>query len=61
MDSATFEKEVAMCRELYKKNGGCNWGRCESCGVIPLLYKLAKGEVVEDPDAVRALKARIFE
>lgn len=56
-----FEKEVSMCRQLFHEKGGCNWGRCEDCGVIPLLYKLAKGEVYETPEEVSALKKRVFE
>ena len=43
-----FEKEIAMCRDLYKKNKKCNWGECEKCGVVPLLWKLHKGELIED-------------
>lgn len=61
MEKETFEKELAMCRELNKKNGGkCNWGECEKCGVIPMLYKLAKKEVYEKPDEVEELKRRNF-
>lgn len=46
-----------MCRELSKKNGGkCNWGECEKCGVIPLLFKLSRGDVVEKEDDVKELK-----
>ncbi|NTU98385.1 hypothetical protein HGA64_00030 [Candidatus Falkowbacteria bacterium] len=57
MEQDTFLKEISMCRELSSKNGGkCNWGECERCGVIPLLYKLAKGEVYEKEDEVKALK-----
>lgn len=61
MDLETFEKELAMCRELNKKNGGkCNWGECKTCGVIPMLYKLAKGEVHEKTDEVEELKRKNF-
>lgn len=43
MEKEIFEKEIAMCQKLNKKhNGWCNWGECEKCGVIPLLYKLGK-------------------
>jgi hypothetical protein len=57
MEKETFEKEIAMCRELSKKNGGkCNWGECEKCGVIPLLYKLSKGEFYESQDGAEKIK-----
>lgn len=57
MDKKTFEKEIAMCRELSKKNcGKCNWGECEECGVIPLLHKLFFGKIYEKEDEVKALK-----
>ena len=61
MKKETFEKEIAMCRELSKKNGGkCNWGECEKCGVAPLLYKLGEGKVVEKEDEVERLKRDIL-
>lgn len=57
MEQKIFKKEIAMCQELSKKNGGrCNWGECEKCGVIPLLYKLGKGEFYEKEDEVKELK-----
>lgn len=46
MNKETFDKEISMCRELSQKNSGkCNWGECKKCGVIPLLYKLGRGEI----------------
>ncbi len=57
MDKETFEKEVGMCRELSKKNGGrCAWGECAKCGVIPLLYKIGKGEFYDDDKDVKRIK-----
>lgn len=57
MDQEIFEKEIALCQELSKKNSGkCAWGECEKCGVVPLLYKLGKREVYEGKDEVRELK-----
>jgi len=49
-----------MCRELFKKQKGCNWGKCQDCAVIPLLYKLYEGEVVEDKREVKKLKDKIL-
>jgi len=57
MKKETFEKEIAICKELSKKNGGkCDWGECEKCGVIPLLYKLGKGKLYEDKDEIEKIK-----
>lgn len=61
MDQETFDREIAMCRKLHRENGGrCNWGKCVNCGVIPILYKLHKGRLVEEVEEVRKLKEEIF-
>lgn len=61
MEKEIFDRELAMCHELSKKNGGiCNWGECEKCGVIPLLFKLGKGEFYETKKEVKALKDKIL-
>lgn len=47
--SDVFDREIALCKKLSKDGAGmCNWGTCTECGVIPLLYKLYKGELIED-------------
>jgi len=57
MEQELFEKEINMCRELSKKNGGrCKWGECDKCGVIPLLYKIGKGEFYDTPDDIERIK-----
>jgi len=57
MEKEIFDREIAMCRELSQKNGGnCMWGECEKCGVIPLLYKLGKGEFFEKKNDIEKLK-----
>jgi hypothetical protein len=57
MDQQIFEKETAACRELSKKNGGkCKWGECDKCGVIPLLYKLGKGEFYDTAENIARIK-----
>lgn len=61
MNKEIFDREIAMCRKLYKKNKGCNWGKCDDCGVVPLFYKLHKGEIIEDKKEVKKLKNKIFE
>lgn len=55
-----FDKEVAMCAKLAKKKGGkCAWGICKNCGVVPLLYKLYKGRLLEDPKEIKSVKNKI--
>ena len=62
MEKEVFEKEIAMCQKLSKKNGGkCNWGECEKCGVVPLLYKLGKSEFYEKEDEVEKLKKVVLQ
>ena len=57
MEADIFEKEIAMCRRLSQKNSGrCNWGECEKCGAIPLLYKIYKGEIFEKENEIKKLK-----
>jgi len=59
INKEVFDKEIAICKKLSKK-GNCAWGKCESCGVIPLLYKLHKGELLEDPAKINEVKNMIF-
>lgn len=56
-----FEKEIELCQKLFKENNGqCCWGSCDSCGVIPCLYKLYKGEVIDGADEVRELRNKFL-
>ena len=56
-----FNKEIAMCKTLFKKKKrGCDWGKCKDCGVIPLLYKLHKGQLLEKPAEIKKVKGKIF-
>lgn len=55
-----FDREIKLCRMLAKKNRGkCSWGRCNDCGVIPLLYKLHKGKLLEKPAEIKKAKSEI--
>jgi len=55
-----FKRETALCRKLSKENKGkCGWGKCNNCGVIPLLYKLHKGRLLEDPIEITKIKRGI--
>ncbi len=55
-----FDREIAMCRKLYKKSKGCKWGKCADCGVVPFLYKIYKEELVEDKKDVKTLKDKVL-
>ncbi|MDD4290541.1 MAG: hypothetical protein PHH83_04740 [Patescibacteria group bacterium] len=62
INEEVFKKEVELCRKLNKENGGkCCWGTCENCGVIPCLYKLYKGEVIDDENELKELKESLLE
>lgn len=55
-----FDREVALCKMLYKENKGkCGWGKCKDCGVIPLLIKLYKGKLLEKPVEIKKAKSKI--
>lgn len=57
IDEETFERELGLCKKLsQKREGKCNWGECAKCGVVPLLYKLHKGELYEEEKAIGKLK-----
>ncbi len=56
-----FDREIALCRQLSKEHKGrCGWGKCKDCGVIPLLYKLNKGQLLEDPIKITKIKGRML-
>ena len=57
----TYQHELAMCKKLHAEKQGCAWGKCDQCGVIPLLHKLSTGEVIDDPAAINKLKQQVFE
>lgn len=39
IDKEVFEREVFLCqKESKQEGGGCGWGRCKTCGVVPLLF-----------------------
>ena len=56
-----FQKEIDMCKQLSKENGNkCNWGEYNKCGVIPLLYKIHKGILLEDEQEIKDIKKQII-
>jgi len=61
INKKVFDREIALCRKLSKENSGkCGWGNCKNCGVIPLLYKLHKGKLLEDPAEITKIRNRIL-
>lgn len=57
-----FEREIALCQKLCSENkGGCGWGKCKDCGLVPFLYKLYKGQLIEDPEEIKAVKEKVLE
>lgn len=56
-----FDNEIAICKNLSKKNGGkCNWWECSKCWVLPLLYKLHKWILIEKSDEIKTMKSTIL-
>jgi hypothetical protein len=56
-----FEREIALCKMLANENNSkCGWGVCENCGVIPLLYKLHKGQLIEKPEELNKIRKEIL-
>ena len=56
-----FDREIALCKMLFKENKGkCGWGKCKDCGVIPFLYKLHKGKLIDKPAGLAKIRKNIF-
>jgi len=56
-----YNREITLCKKLFKENRGkCNWGKCKNCGVILLLYKLHKGQLLEEPRSIKKFKNKIL-
>ena len=50
-----------MCQKLFKENKRkCGWGKCKDCGVLFLLHKLYKGELIEDKDEIKKNRNNIL-
>jgi hypothetical protein len=61
MDKEHIQSEMNLCKQLYYENkGGCSWGKCKDCGVIPFLHKVGTGEVIEDSQKITELKKSVF-
>jgi hypothetical protein len=59
INKEVFDREIAICKE-FGKGEGCCWGKCETCGVIPLLYKLHKGVLIDNGEEIEKLKKKLF-
>ncbi len=56
-----FDREMALCKKLAKENKSkCRWGECKKCGVIPLLYKLHRGKLLEKPADITKTKEKVL-
>lgn len=56
-----FNKEILLCNMLAKKHKGkCGWGICKYCGVIPFLYKLHKGQLLEKASEITKIKKKVL-
>jgi len=61
MKKEVFDKEISLCKRLSKENRGkCAWGICKNCGVVPLLYKLHKGRLLEKSAEIKKVKSKII-
>lgn len=56
-----FDREMRMCENLSRTRGGkCAWGKCKDCGVVLLLHKLHKGELIEDSKEIKKTRDKII-
>ena len=61
INKSVFDREIKFCQKLSKENNGkCNWGKCKDCGVLLLLQKLYKGELIENKDEIKKFKNDIL-
>ena len=61
IEKEVFDREIALCKKLSAENRRkCGWGKCQDCGVIPLLYKLHKGQLLEDPVEITKVKNKFI-
>ena len=51
-----FDREIALCKKMSAKDGGCCWGQCDRCGVVPLLVKLYEGKLVDNNEELKMLR-----
>lgn len=59
INSKIFNREVLLCQKLSRENKGkCGWGVCKKCGVVPLLFKLHKGMILEDKNEIIKVKKK---
>ena len=59
ISKSVFAREIELCKQL-SDGRCCGWGKCASCGVIPLLIKLHKGVLIEDKKELKKIREEIF-
>jgi FAD synthetase len=59
ISKTVFAREIELCREL-RDDKGCGWGKCATCGVVPLLIKLHKEVLIEDKEELKKVRKEIF-
>ncbi len=61
INKSVFDREIEMCKKLSKENKGkCKWGKCKDCGVLFLLHKLYKGELIENKNEIKKIRKIIL-
>ena len=56
-----YTRELNLCERLSSENDGeCGWEICKNCDVAPLLHKLHKGVLLEDPKDIKKMKDNII-
>ena len=61
INKSVFDREIEMCKKLSKENKGkCKWGKCKDCGVLFLLHKLYKDELIENKNEIKKIRKIIL-
>jgi hypothetical protein len=52
-----FDREVDLCKKLSRENKGkCGWGKCKNCGVLFLLHKFYRKELIEKKEEIKKIR-----
>ncbi len=56
-----FDREIGLCQKLSRKNKGeCGWGKCKNCGVLFLLHKFYKRELIEGKEEIKKTRKDVL-
>ena len=61
LSQENYDSEKEMCKILYRKQGGCSWGKCEHCAVPLLLEKLRTWNIYDNPEDINIIKTKFFQ